>query len=75
MPWSSAERVARRGTKLAAAGLRSVQLWVPGTRAASFVEACRDQSARIAAQETAATRADDEAWEAASAEPVAHAAG
>ncbi len=75
MPLSTAERVARRRTKLTAAGLRPVQLWVPDTRAAGFADICRDQSARIAAQETSATRADDEAWEAASAEAVARAAG
>jgi hypothetical protein len=62
---SSAQRVARRA-KLRRAGLRPVQLWVPDTRSEAFAEECRRQSRLIRDQETAASRAEDEAWERAS---------
>lgn len=65
---SRAERVARRRAKLRATGLRPVQLWVPDTRDPRFIEECRRQSKLLRDSETAASRAEDEAWEAASAE-------
>jgi hypothetical protein len=71
-PMSRAERVARRRAKLRAAGLRPVQLWVPDTRTAEFAEECRRQSQRIRESETAASRAEDEAWETASFEAISH---
>ncbi len=74
-PMSRAERVARRRAKLRAAGLRPVQFWVPDTRSAEFAAECRRQSARIRESERAADRAEDEAWEAASLEALAHEAG
>jgi hypothetical protein len=72
MSFSKIERVERRRAKLRAAGLRPVQIWVPDTRTPGFAEECRRQSALISASETAATRAEDNAWEAASWESVAH---
>jgi Antitoxin MazE-like len=74
-PMSQAERVARRRAKLRAAGLRPVQLWVPDTRTAGFAEECRRQSRLIGESETAATRAEEEAWETASAEAASDDAG
>lgn len=74
-PMSRAERVARRRATLRAAGLRPVQLWVPDTRSAEFAEECRRQSARIRESESEAGRAEDEAWETASGEAIAHEAG
>jgi hypothetical protein len=69
-PLTRAERVARRRAKLRAAGLRPVQLWVPDTKAPAFVEECRRQSRLLRDSETAATRAEDEAWFAVSAEAL-----
>ena len=74
-PLSRAERVERRRAKLRAAGLRPIQIWVPNTRAPGFAEECRRQSQLIRESETAASRAEDEAWEAASEEAAAHEAG
>ena len=74
-PLSRAERVARRRAKLRAAGLRPVQLWVPDTRAPEFLQECRRLSRLIRDAETAASRAEDEAWEQASAEASADDAG
>ena len=74
-PMSRAERVARRRAELRAVGLRPIQLWVPDTRTAAFAEECRRQSQRIRESETAASRAKDEAWEAASLEALSHEAG
>lgn len=71
-PMSRAERVARRRAKLRAAGLRPVQLWVPDTRSREFAEECRRQSARIRDSESEASRAEEEAWEIASAEAASH---
>jgi hypothetical protein len=67
-PMSGAERTTRRDAKLRAAGLRPAQMWVPDTRNPQFVEECRRQSRLIWDSETDASRADDAAWEAASAE-------
>jgi len=72
-PMSRAERVARRRANLRAAGLRPVQLWVPDTRDPAFIEECRCQSKQLRDSETAVSRADDEAWYAASAEALADA--
>ena len=69
-PMSRAERVERRRDKLRAAGLRPVQIRVPDTRAPGFAEECRRQSRLIRESETDASRAEDEAWEAASWEAV-----
>ena len=69
-PTSSAERVARRRAKLRAAGLRPVQLWIPDTRDPRFIEECRRQSRLVRESETATSRAEDEAWFAASAEAL-----
>ena len=71
-PLSRAERVARRRAKLRAAGLRPVQLWLPDTRSPLFAEECRRQSRLIRLTETASTRAEDAAWEAASEEALSH---
>jgi hypothetical protein len=74
-PMSRAERVERRRAKLRAAGLRPVQIWVPDTRAPGFAEECRRQSRLISESETAASRAEDEAWAIASWEAAPHDAG
>lgn len=74
-PLSRAERVERRRAKLRAAGLRPIQIWIPDTRAPGFAAECRRQSQLIRDSETADSRAEDEAWEAASGEAVAHDAG
>ena len=74
-PMSGVERVARRRAKLRAAGLRPVQIWVPDTRAPGFAEECRQQSRLIRDAESDASRSEDEAWEAAASEAVAHDAG
>ncbi len=39
-----AERVQKHRAGLRASGLRPVQIWVPDTRRADFVEECRRQS-------------------------------
>ena len=69
-PMSRAERVARRRAKLRAEGLRPVQLWVPDTRDPAFVEECRRQMRLLRESETDESRAEDMAWEAASAEAL-----
>jgi hypothetical protein len=74
-PLARAERVARRRAELRAAGLRPVQLWVPDTSSAQFAEECRRQSRVIRNSETEATRAEDDAWAAASEEALLHEAG
>ncbi len=74
-PVSRAERVARRRAKLRAAGLRPIQFWAPDTRTAEFANECRRQSERIRESESAASQAEDEAWEAASNEAISHEAG
>ena len=74
-PMTRAERVARRRAKLRAAGLRPVQLWVPDIRAPGFAEECRRQSQLIRESETDAIRAEDDAWERASAEAISDDAG
>ncbi len=71
-PKSRAERVARRRAKLRAAGLRPVQLWLPDTRTPQFAEECRRQSRLIRDSESETSLAEDEAWEAASAETLVH---
>jgi len=75
MALSRAERVERRRAKLRGAGLRPIQIWVPDTRAPEFAEECRRQSRLIRAAETDASRAEDDAWEAASGEAISHEAG
>ena len=69
-PMSRAERVARRRAKLRAAGLRPVQKWLPDTRDPQFAEECRRQSRLIRDSENDASRREDAAWEAASAEAL-----
>ena len=44
MASQSAERVRKRRDALRRAGLRPVQLWVPDTRDAAFVNECRRQA-------------------------------
>ncbi|CAG0982099.1 Antitoxin MazE [Methylophilaceae bacterium] len=44
-----ADRVNKHRASLRAAGLRPIQIWVPDTRAAGFMEECRRQS-RLAAE-------------------------
>lgn len=68
MSMSRAERVERRRARLRVAGLRPVQIWVPDTRAPGFAEECARQSRLIRDSETDGSRAEDAAWEAASAE-------
>jgi hypothetical protein len=70
MPLSRSERVKRRRDKLRAAGLRPVQLWVPDTTKPEFREEARRQSRLIRDSETEASRAEEDAWEAISAEAV-----
>jgi hypothetical protein len=70
MAMSRAERVQRRRPKLHAAGLRSLRIWVLDTRAQGFAEECRRQSQLVRAAETSASRAEDDAWEAASWEAI-----
>ena len=41
---STSERVQKHRAALRDAGLRPVQIWVPDTRRAGFVEECRRQS-------------------------------
>jgi hypothetical protein len=65
-PMSSAERVERRRAKLPTAGLRPVQIWVPDTPVPGFAEECRRQSRLVRDSETDASRAEEEAWAAAS---------
>ena len=59
---TGAERVKRRRDKLRAAGLRPVQIWVPDTRAAGFLEECARQSRLIRDAETLASHTEGEAW-------------
>ena len=51
----------RRRDKLKAAGLRPVQIWLPDTRAAGFVEECARQ-ARLIRTVEASDEADTDAW-------------
>ena len=44
MPKSNTERVREARTKLRAAGLRPVQIWIPDTRAPGFAAEARRQS-------------------------------
>ena len=74
-PLSRAERVARRRAKLRAAGLRPVQLWVHDMRDPRFIEECRRQMRLISDSATDESRAEDAAWEAASAETIANEEG
>ena len=67
MSISHAERVERRRVRLRAARLQPVQIWVPDTRAPGFAEECARQSRLIRDSETDESRAEDAAWEAASA--------
>jgi hypothetical protein len=71
-PMSRAERVALRRAKLRALGLRPVQHWVPDTRDPRFIEEYRRQVQMIRDSETDESRAEDAAWEAASAEAIAN---
>jgi hypothetical protein len=71
-PLSPAERVARRRAKLREAGLRPIQLWVPDTRNPEFARECGRQARLIRSTEAGLTRAEDIAWEAASAEAIRH---
>jgi hypothetical protein len=75
MAMSRAERVDRRRSKMRAAGLRPIQIWVPDTRAPGFAEECRRQSRVIRESETDIGRAEDRAWEAASWEAISHEQG
>ena len=70
MPVSRAERVERRRSKLRAAGLRPVQIWVPNMEAPGFAEECRRQSRLIRESETDVSGAEDAAWEAASQDAI-----
>lgn len=72
MSSSRAEPVERRRSKLRAAGLRPVQIWVPDTRAPGFADECRRQSRLIRDSEAEVSRAEDAAWEAASSEAISH---
>jgi hypothetical protein len=72
MAMSRAERVDRRRSKMRAAGLRPIQIWVPDTRAPGFAEECQRQSRLIRESETDFGRAEDRAWEAASWEAISH---
>ena len=69
---STAERVGRRRAKLREMGLRPVQIWVPDTRAPGFAAECQRQSQTIRDRETAASRAEDDAWGAASGDAMAN---
>ena len=48
-----------------------MQIWVPDTRAPGFTEECARQSRLIRGSENDVSRAEDAAWEAASAEAIA----
>ncbi len=68
-PLSRAVRVERRRSKLRAAGLRPLQLWIPDTAAPGFAEECRRQCLLIArAEATDEARRETEFWEQASAD-------
>ncbi len=47
----STQRVQRHREMLRAAGSRPIQIWVPDTRRADFVEECRKQSLLVAEHE------------------------
>lgn len=49
MPTPVSERVQRRRDVLRAAGLRSVQIWVPDTCRPGFAAECRRQAALVVA--------------------------
>ncbi|QEL23055.1 DUF3018 family protein [Bosea sp. F3-2] len=53
MPTSTARRVQKRRDALRAAGLRPVQIWVPDTRRAGFIEECRRQARLVAVSDSA----------------------
>ncbi len=59
---TGAARVQRRREKLRALGLRPIQIWVPDTRAPGFAAECARQAQVIREAETSESRADDEAW-------------
>lgn len=70
MSTTTSERVQRHRAALRASGLRPVQIWVPDTRRAGFVEECRRQSLSLLddAQEREvldqlASLADTEGWQ------------
>lgn len=53
MPSSAAIRVQKHRLSLKAAGLRPIQMWVPDTRQASFIQECRRQSKLAASSDRA----------------------
>jgi hypothetical protein len=70
MATATSERVQKHRTALRESGLRPVQIWVPDTRRAGFVQECQRQSLLLhedaQERETAewlATAADTEGWQ------------
>ena len=59
MPTPLNQRVRRRRDALRAAGLRPVQIWVPDTRRAGFIDECRRQSKAVAAADAGDHGLDD----------------
>lgn len=55
MSFHVAERVQQYRANRRAAGLRLVQIWVPGTRRPDFAEECRRQSRAISQADAADT--------------------
>jgi L-alanine-DL-glutamate epimerase-like enolase superfamily enzyme len=53
MPTPVSERVQKRRDALRAAGLRPIQIWVPDTRRAGFLEECQRQARIVAAADAA----------------------
>ena len=52
-PSRPTERMANYRRRMREAGLRPVQVWVPDTRNADFVEKCRRQARAVAASDPA----------------------
>jgi hypothetical protein len=59
MPTPLNQRVRRHRDALRAAGLRPVQIWVPDTRRAGFIDECRRQSKAVAAADAGDHDLDD----------------
>lgn len=53
------QRVQRHRDAMRAAGLRPVQIWVPDTRRAGFIDECRRQAQAVAAADAGDRRLDD----------------
>ena len=58
-PTAPARRMATYRSRMRAAGLRPIQIWVPDSRSAAFAEKCRAQSLAIGKEDPAGAEIQD----------------